>query len=1448
MDLFLESNTSLLLRTVFNGTLVDTRWNSGLNMDADATYVFEINYLAGGNVTLYVDGQLKGTSTSTIPVGGFSVVPSAAYFGNNSIGTRAYDGTISSFVALTPTENTTAPYYKFGSKSAKLVNSGTKPDEYTIAIDPNSTATHTLSAYVYDSTSGNVGGTVSSSIAKLVFNNSVVTPASYTDMGGGWWRLTYSSSTTDASLLYGVQALAGKTIYVDGVQLEAKAYATTYADGSLGTGYSWSGTANESSGRRLGGYQEARVEYPITNFSSNSGTWSMWVKPITYNWESIDNLAQDWNYEYVFMGTGWGRANIGVKKTDLTNQFCAKKWVNSGASEVCSTNNITGKQWVHVAFSFDENAGKLYLNGELANSVINNFSTENFNNSNYPINLGSDFQGVSPSNAVVGDVRIFNVPLIPAEVSDLYYSGLTTHSSGTESDDRYNATGTYTSPTIDLSANGAWGVTPITFSDVLNGGSIAYYTRTSPDNTNWGSWQSVVSSQIASDPRRYLQWKAEMTSNAEQSESPVVTGMVVNFSEDTTAPENPTATALGYSTAATPSADLTSGNWYNFATPKFTWEEATDDPDAGQSESGIDGYHMLLTTNNTATPSASTGDSCYTFAEEGAREFVVGTDPSGCSLSDNTYYLRLESKDNSGNLADPVTVFTYKYDKTNPNPPRSVSSTTAGYTANNSFEFFWPTATDNGPAGVRGYDYKTGSTDPADPFSEWQFTSGTNAANVTAYQEGENYFFVRTVDNSGNVSAETSNLGISPFYFNSTAPTAPQNVVISPETSESVPADENIFTVTWDKPASFSGELAKYHYCVNCTPSATTMTETTASETVARTLKNLGLATQQGKNTFYMVAEDNNVDSITGHGNRNFEAYAAVDFWASTIAPSAPQNLTISDASDRDNDVWRLTLAWEAPSSGGTPAEYQIYRSEDNDTYSDIGTTTVRAFTDDGLTEGTTYYYKVRAVDDAGSESVFSNVVSDAPEGKYTTPPSAGGAPSVVVGSTTAKISWVTSRNAYGSVEYGKTDGYGSSAAETEATTSHEVKISGLAPGQTYHFRTLSLDEGDVVGYERTDAFSSDYSFTTLNTPEITNVEVTDIELDSVVITWETASLATSVVEYGETTEYGKSLSVSTNPDAATHTAQLTNLNHSTMYHFRVRGTTVDEADIFSQDNTFETQTFPKVTALLMQTDQSASGTSVVLAWSTNVPTTGTVEYQPVRIDVPELKAQSSEIITATQSANLSENLIVRTEDGEGVDMAKLQVMDQTQLANVPIIPAESSKQEYSGLMQIKHVMRVKELEDGALYVFTVRGRDKNGNEAISDPIRYVTGADTRAPKIQNVVIETPITGVGLEAKAGIIVSWETDEPASSQVKWGQGTGSEYANSTELDINQTLQHMMVIRDLEPTSSYHIQIESADTNGNLAQSPDTVVVTPAAQEAAFDIILRNLEDVFGFLRL
>lgn len=63
-------------------------------------------------------------------------------------------------------------------------------------------------------------------------------------------RLLNQATTAWVTILFSTPTQQASTCWIDCVQLEQKAYATSYCDGSLGTGYSWSGTAHASSSTR----------------------------------------------------------------------------------------------------------------------------------------------------------------------------------------------------------------------------------------------------------------------------------------------------------------------------------------------------------------------------------------------------------------------------------------------------------------------------------------------------------------------------------------------------------------------------------------------------------------------------------------------------------------------------------------------------------------------------------------------------------------------------------------------------------------------------------------------------------------------------------------------------------------------------------------------------------------------------------------------------------------------------------------------------------------------------------------------------------------------------------------------------------------------------------------------------------------------------------------------
>jgi hypothetical protein len=80
---------------------------------------------------------------------------------------------------------------------------------------------------------------------------------------------------------------------------------------------------------------------------------------------------------------------------------------------------------------------------------------------------------------------------------------------------------------------------------------------------------------------------------------------------------------------------------------------------------------------------------------------------------------------------------------------------------------------------------------------------------------------------------------------------------------------------------------------------------------------------------------------------------------------------------------------------------------------------------------------------------------------------------------TTAKVYWRTLSPADSQVEYGLTTAYGDSTAlDASLVTSHEVAISGLTTGATYHYRVRTANAGGLVSY------SGDSTFVPASTPD----------------------------------------------------------------------------------------------------------------------------------------------------------------------------------------------------------------------------------------------------------------------------------------------------------------------------------------------------------------------------
>jgi ribosomal protein L31 len=191
----------------------------------------------------------------------------------------------------------------------------------------------------------------------------------------------------------------------------------------------------------------------------------------------------------------------------------------------------------------------------------------------------------------------------------------------------------------------------------------------------------------------------------------------------------------------------------------------------------------------------------------------------------------------------------------------------------------------------------------------------------------------------------------------------------------------------------------------------------------------------------------------------------------------------------------QVTLSWTA-SSGAT--KYDIYRKS-GALYPYLGQTTATTYDDSGLTNGTTYYYKISSLNNDNDESIATAEVSATPQAEGgggtgggggistsnlgdTVPPSISDI-KVSAGDTGAAISWKTNEPSISWLLYGTTTAYGSEIKTATSALSHSLNLTNLSVSTAYHYQIKAKDStGNTASY-------TDQTFTTLALGEAPKVE-----------------------------------------------------------------------------------------------------------------------------------------------------------------------------------------------------------------------------------------------------------------------------------------------------------------------------------------------------------------------
>ena len=286
-------------------------------------------------------------------------------------------------------------------------------------------------------------------------------------------------------------------------------------------------------------------------------------------------------------------------------------------------------------------------------------------------------------------------------------------------------------------------------------------------------------------------------------------------------------------------------------------------------------------------------------------------------------------------------------------------------------------------------------------------------------------------------------------------------------------------------------------------------------------------------------------DDATGWGSFNGSNLwnDLVSYGGSPNPPPAPTNLTATPG----NAI--VTLNWNA-SAGAT--SYTVYRGtvSGGETSYASGITT-NSYPDTGVTNGTTYYYKVTATNSGGT-SGFSNEAFATP----VSPPPAPTSLTAVPGNARVTLNWNVSARATSYTVYRGTVSGGETSYANGITT-NSYQDTGATNGATYYYKVTATNSGGTSGF-------SNEAFATPVSPPLAPTSLTAAPGNArVTLNWNASAGATSYTVYRGTVSGGETSYAS---GITTNSHQDTGVTNGTTYYYKVTATNSGGTSGFSNE------------------------------------------------------------------------------------------------------------------------------------------------------------------------------------------------------------------------------------------------------------------------------------------
>jgi phosphodiesterase/alkaline phosphatase D-like protein len=439
----------------------------------------------------------------------------------------------------------------------------------------------------------------------------------------------------------------------------------------------------------------------------------------------------------------------------------------------------------------------------------------------------------------------------------------------------------------------------------------------------------------------------------------------------------------------------------------------------------------------------------------------------------------------------------------------------------------------------------------------------------------------------------------------------------------------------------------------------------------------------------------------------------------------------------------------------------------------------------------------------------------------------AGAAPPVIStvsanpGTTTATITWATDRPANSRVDYGTTASLGQTATSATLVTDHSISLTGLATGTTYYYRVTSVDGS---GGSATAPLTGEppVSFTTIdpNPPVITSVAAVSGFGGSASVTWLTNKIATSRVDYG-TSPSSLSLNASNTQLVTTHSVTLSGLTLGATYYYRV--TSVDS---LGNATTWPVASDPPANFIV---------TTAATIWPLTATPAVVEDSDSSSVELGlKFRSDLAGVISGVRfhkGPNNTGTHVGKLWTSQGALLGSVTFTNETasgwQQANfAPPIPISANTTyvvsylapngryslNESGLTAAVINPPLRALADGAdgpngVYQYGTGGFPNQSYNASNYWVDVVFN-DTAAPAISGVVA-TP-------SPTSAVITWATNEPATSRVDYGTSPSSLTQSVTGTE--NVTSHSLTLADLTAGTTYYYRVTSVDASGNSTTSP------------------------------